>query len=114
MIENIAKGRLGKFLKEVCLLKQESIMDPKKTVADVLKAADPELAVADFKNVSLCVLNNLFRVQIFFRACLLVRPICLRLLGSSSRFLLIIIRKSNLPKQDYFVFLLSEKHRMEF
>ena len=53
MIENIAKGRLGKFLKEVCLLKQESIMDPKKTVADVLKAADPELAVADFKRLTL-------------------------------------------------------------
>ena len=37
MIENIAKGRLGKFLKEVCLLKQEDIMDPKKTVADKKK-----------------------------------------------------------------------------
>ena len=53
MIENIAKGRLGKFLKEVCLLKQESIMDPKKTVADALKAADPELAVVDFKRFTL-------------------------------------------------------------
>ena len=49
MIENIAKGRLGKFLKEVCLLKQEDIMDPKKTVADVLKESDPELKVVDFK-----------------------------------------------------------------
>ena len=53
MIENIAKGRLGKFLKEVCLLKQESIMDPKKTVADALKAADPELAVTEFKRFTL-------------------------------------------------------------
>ena len=53
MIENIAKGRLGKFLKEVCLLKQESIMDPKKTVADTLKAADPELAIVDFKRFTL-------------------------------------------------------------
>ena len=53
MIENIAKGRLGKFLKEVCLLKQESIMDPKKTVADVLKAADAELAVTEFKRFTL-------------------------------------------------------------
>ena len=53
MIENIAKGRLGKFLKEVCLLKQESIMDPKKTVADALKAADLELAVVDFKRFTL-------------------------------------------------------------
>ena len=53
MIENIAKGRLGKFLKEVCLMKQESIMDPKKTVADVLKEADPELAVTEFKRFTL-------------------------------------------------------------
>ncbi len=53
MIENIAKGRLGKFLKEVCLLNQESIMDPKQTVADVLKAADPELTVAEFKRFTL-------------------------------------------------------------
>ena len=37
MIENIAKGRLGKFLKEVCLLNQEDIMDGKKTVREVLK-----------------------------------------------------------------------------
>ena len=53
MIDNIAKGRLGKFLKEVCLLNQESIMDPKKTVADVLKAADAELAIVDFKRFTL-------------------------------------------------------------
>ena len=49
MIQNIAKGRLGKFLKEVCLLNQEDIMDAKKTVREVLKAADPELKVVDFK-----------------------------------------------------------------
>lgn len=53
MIQNIAKGRLGKFFKEVCLLNQESIMDPKKTVAEVLKAADAELTVADFKRFTL-------------------------------------------------------------
>ena len=53
MIENIAKGRLGKFLKEVCLLKQEDIMDPKKTVADVLKESDPELKVVDFRRFTL-------------------------------------------------------------
>ena len=53
MVENIAKGRLGKFLKEVCLLKQEDIMDPKKTVADVLKESDPELKVVDFKRFTL-------------------------------------------------------------
>ncbi|WP_300725558.1 translation elongation factor Ts [uncultured Bacteroides sp.] len=53
MIENIAKGRMGKFFKEVCLLKQESIMDPKKTIADVLKAADAELQIVDFKRFTL-------------------------------------------------------------
>ncbi len=53
MIQNIAKGRLGKFLKEVCLLRQESIMDPKQTVADVLKADKADLTVTDFKRFTL-------------------------------------------------------------
>ena len=53
MIEKIAMGRLGKFYKEVCLLKQESIMDPKKSIADVLKAVDPELKVVSFKRFTL-------------------------------------------------------------
>ncbi|MGN0309667.1 MAG: translation elongation factor Ts [Bacteroides sp.] len=53
MIQNIAKGRLGKFLKEVCLLNQEDIMDGKKTVREVLKAADPELQIIDFKRFTL-------------------------------------------------------------
>ena len=53
MIQNIAKGRLGKFLKEVCLLNQEDVMDPKKIVREVLKEADPELKVIDFKRFTL-------------------------------------------------------------
>ena len=53
MIQNIAKGRLGKFLKEVCLLKQEDIMEPKQTVADTLKQADKDLTVTDFKRFTL-------------------------------------------------------------
>ena len=53
MIQNIAKGRLGKFLKEVCLFNQEDIMDAKKTVREVLKAADPELKGVDFKRFTL-------------------------------------------------------------
>ena len=53
MIQNIAKGRLGKFLKEVCLLNQEDIMDAKRTVREVLKEADPELKVVDFKRFTL-------------------------------------------------------------
>ena len=53
MIQNIAKGRLGKFLKEVCLLNQEDVMDAKKTVREVLKEADPELKIIDFKRFTL-------------------------------------------------------------
>ena len=53
MIQNIAKGRLGKFLKEVCLLNQEDIMDGKKTVREVLKETDPELTVVAFKRFTL-------------------------------------------------------------
>lgn len=53
MIENIAKGRLGKFLKEVCLLNQEDIMDAKKTVRETMKEADPELKVLAFKRFTL-------------------------------------------------------------
>ena len=53
MIQNIAKGRLGKFLKEVCLLNQEDIMDGKKTVREVLKETDPELKIVDFKRFTL-------------------------------------------------------------
>ena len=53
MIQNIAKGRLAKFLKEVCLLNQEDILDGKKTVRETLKAADPELKITDFKRFTL-------------------------------------------------------------
>ena len=53
MIQNIAKGRLSKFLKEVCLLNQEDIMDGKKTVAETMKEADPELKIVAFKRFTL-------------------------------------------------------------
>jgi elongation factor Ts len=53
MIQNIAKGRLGKFLKEVCLLNQEDIMEAKKSVRDVLKEIDAELKVVAFKRFTL-------------------------------------------------------------
>lgn len=58
MIENIAKGRLGKFLKEVCLLNQEDIMDGKKTVRETMKEIDPEVTNLGVQTFSLCVLNN--------------------------------------------------------
>ena len=47
------KGRLGKFLKEVCLLNQEDIMDGKKTVKETMKEADPELQILAFKRFTL-------------------------------------------------------------
>lgn len=53
MIQNIANGRISKFFKEVCLLNQEYIMDPKKTVADVLKEADADLKILSFKRFTL-------------------------------------------------------------
>lgn len=53
MIENIAKGRLAKFLKEVCLLNQEDIMDGKKTVRETMKEIDPELQILSFKRFTL-------------------------------------------------------------
>ena len=53
MIEKIAMGRISKFYKEVCLLKQEYIQDAKMTVADFLKAADKDLTVTAFKRFTL-------------------------------------------------------------
>ena len=53
MIENIAKGRVGKFLKEVCLLNQEDIMDPKKSVREAMKEADADLKILSFKRFTL-------------------------------------------------------------
>lgn len=53
MIEKIAMGRIGKFYKEVCLLKQEYIQDAKMTVADFLKATDKDLTVTAFKRFTL-------------------------------------------------------------
>ncbi len=56
MIQNIAKGRLGKFLKEVCLLNQEDVTgEEKKTVRETLKAVDADLKVLSFKRVNLNV-----------------------------------------------------------
>jgi elongation factor Ts len=53
MLEKIAMGRIGKFYKEACLLKQEYIQDAKLTVADYLKSFDKELTVVDFKRFTL-------------------------------------------------------------
>ena len=53
MVQNIAQGRLQKFFKDSCLVKQEYIWDTKMTVSDYLKSADKELKVLDFKRFTL-------------------------------------------------------------
>ncbi len=53
MIQNIAKGRLNKFLKENCLLSQEYIWDKNLTVAQYLQSVDKQLTVLDFKRFTL-------------------------------------------------------------
>ena len=41
------------MIQNICLLNQEDVMDAKKTVREVLKEADPELKVTDFKRFTL-------------------------------------------------------------
>jgi elongation factor Ts len=54
MIENIAKGRVAKFLKENTLMEQEyQLSDDKQTVAAALAAVDKEAKVLAFKRFSL-------------------------------------------------------------
>ena len=55
MIENIAKGRVQKFLKENCLVDQEFQFGDgdKATVAQWLKAQDKELAIVAFRRFTL-------------------------------------------------------------
>ena len=55
MIQNIAKGRLAKFLKECCLVNQEfQFGDGDKTsVADYLKKQDKDLAIVAYKRFTL-------------------------------------------------------------
>jgi elongation factor Ts len=53
MIERIAAGRIGKFYKEVCLLEQEFVKDPKLTIAQFLDGASKGLTVTEFKRFTL-------------------------------------------------------------
>ena len=54
MIENIAKGRVAKFLKENTLMEQEyQLSDNKETVKAALAAVDPEAQVLAFRRFSL-------------------------------------------------------------
>lgn len=52
LVDKIAAGALNKFFKENTLLSQEFVKDPKKTIADVLKAVDKELTVLSFCRVT--------------------------------------------------------------
>ena len=53
MIQNIANGRMAKFFKDVCLLKQEYNKDAKLTVAEYLQKFYKDLTVVDFKRFNL-------------------------------------------------------------
>jgi elongation factor Ts len=55
MIENIAKGRVQKFLKENCLVDQEFQFGDgdKATVSQWLAQQDKELKIVDFKRFTL-------------------------------------------------------------
>lgn len=55
MIQNIAKGRVGKFLKENCLVCQEFQFGDgdKQNVADYLKKQDKELKIVAYKRFTL-------------------------------------------------------------
>jgi elongation factor Ts len=53
MVENIARGKLNKFLKESTLLNQEFIMDSSLTVGKYLQKIDPELKVTGFVRLAL-------------------------------------------------------------
>ena len=53
MIQNIAKGRLGKFFKENCLLNQVSLVADPKTVGQYIQDADKEATVNAFYRVKL-------------------------------------------------------------
>ncbi len=52
LIDKIAAGALQKFFKEQTLLNQEFVKDSSKTVAQMLKEADSNLQVLDFRRIS--------------------------------------------------------------
>lgn len=53
LLEKIAMGKLNKFFKESTLVNQEFIKDSKKTVGQMLQAADKDLKVVSFRRLSL-------------------------------------------------------------
>jgi elongation factor Ts len=53
MIENIAKGKLGRFFKDNTLVNQDYIKDGSMSVANYIKSIDTNLTVIGFKRVAL-------------------------------------------------------------
>ena len=53
LVDKIAQGKLGKYMKENTLLNQEFIKESKKSVSQYLQEQDKELTVTDFKRYSL-------------------------------------------------------------
>ncbi|MCL2350440.1 MAG: elongation factor Ts, partial [Defluviitaleaceae bacterium] len=53
IIEKMVEGRLAKQLKEICLMEQEYVKDPSKTVkayvAEVAKEVDADITLARFE-----------------------------------------------------------------
>jgi elongation factor Ts len=49
MVQNIAKGRMAKFYKEVCLVEQEDIMDPSQNIAQLMAKSDKDLKITAFQ-----------------------------------------------------------------
>ena len=53
MIENIAKGKLGRFFKDNTLVNQDYIKDNAVSVAAYIKSVDANLTVTGFSRVAL-------------------------------------------------------------
>lgn len=53
MLENIAKGKLGRFFKDNTLVNQDFIKDSKLSVSEYIKSVDANLVVTGFKRVAL-------------------------------------------------------------
>ncbi|WP_298148427.1 translation elongation factor Ts [Flavobacterium sp.] len=53
MIENIAKGKLGRFFKDNTLVNQDYIKDGELSVAKYVKTVNPDLVVTGFKRAAL-------------------------------------------------------------
>ena len=53
MLENIAKGKLGRFFKDNTLVNQDYIKDSSMSVAAYIKSVNGDLSVTGFKRVAL-------------------------------------------------------------